>query len=136
LKLLPSAKVFQQAAPLLVPLVESGERDKHAIDALVREYVKPLLKKNIDTLVLGCTHYGHLLSYFRRAVGKQITVIAEERIIAPKLVTYLKRHPEIESSLKKGGGTLYFSTGARDDFKRMSTLFFGKPVSLKRAKLA
>lgn len=136
LKFLPHAKVFQEPAPLLVPLVESGERDRHAIDTLVREYVKPLLKKKIDTLVLGCTHYGHLISYFRRAVGKHVSIIAEEKIIAPKLAQYLRRHPEIESSLKKGGGTVYFSTGAHDDFKRMSTLFFGKPVSLKRAKLA
>lgn len=136
LKLLPSAKVFQEAAPLLVPLVESGERDRQTIDTLVKEYVRPLLKKKIDTLVLGCTHYGHLIHYFQRAVGKSVTVIAEERIIAPKLATYLKRHPEIESSLKKSGGTVYFSTGARNDFKRMSAIFFGKPVSLKRAKLA
>ena len=51
-------QVFQQSCPMLVPLVEAGQQDSEQADELIRTYVTPLLEKNIDTLVLGCTHYG------------------------------------------------------------------------------
>ena len=57
-KIDPQITVFQQACPLLVPLVEAGEQDSENADVLIRKYLKPILAEDIDTLVLGCTHYG------------------------------------------------------------------------------
>ncbi|MEK7615842.1 MAG: glutamate racemase [Patescibacteria group bacterium] len=101
-KLLPDAEVFQQAAPKLVPMIESGKIYKKTVD----EYVKPLSQHNIDTLILGCTHYGVLKSL----MPKHIQLICQEDIIAPKVADYLKRHPEIETKLSRSGRREYFVT--------------------------
>src|SRR3990167_4735526 len=71
-------QVFQQACPLLVPLVEAGEHDSARMDELIREYAAPLLEKDIDTLVLGCTHYGILEEKIRAAVGSGMQIISED----------------------------------------------------------
>ena len=60
LKLNPKIKVFQKACPLLVPIVEAGEQNSNFTETILTKYLKPLIKQRIDTLILGCTHYGIL----------------------------------------------------------------------------
>lgn len=134
-KIAPSVHVYQNAAPLLVPLVESGEYTGEHVDALLRSYLDPLLTKGIDTLVLGCTHYEHLLPQIRRIAGKGVKVVPESRIVAQKLKAYLARHPEIASVLSKRGGVTFYTTGEVPRFKERSKLFFGTSIRAHRAKL-
>ena len=70
----PAARVLSQACPLLVPLVEEGWLDHEVTRLTAREYLKPLLAEDIDTLVLGCTHYP-LLKPLLRQEAPQLTLV-------------------------------------------------------------
>lgn len=113
-KVLPDAQVFQQAAPLLVPMIESGTIDKKIVD----QYVEPLMQKKIDTLILACTHYGAIKKY----LPTNINTICQEDIIAPKVTDYLRRHPEIESKLSRGGRRDYLITAHHPAFEYLGDL--------------
>jgi glutamate racemase len=134
-KLNPKIRVFQQAAPLLVPFVEEGEYRSEAARFMIASYLKPLLKQRIDTLILGCTHYGHLESLIRKEVGSEVCVLSEGTVVAKKLENYLSRHPEIEQTLTKKGATIFYTTDLTEKFKRVGSVLFGKPLAPKRATL-
>ena len=70
----PAARVLSQACPLLVPLVEEGWLDHEVTRLTAREYLKPLLAEDIDTLVLGCTHYP-LLKPLLRQEAPQLALV-------------------------------------------------------------
>lgn len=126
-------KVFQNACPLLVPIIESGEQNSEIADIMLKKYLKPLLDKNIDTLILGCTHYGILESKISRVVGKDISVISEVKIVAKKLKDYLSRHEEIERMLSKKGKRDFYSTDLTKKFDVLGSKFFGKKIQAKKA---
>ncbi len=134
-KYAPEAEVFQNAAPMLVPLVEEGKHESEEALIRVTEYIQPLLKENIDTLVLGCTHYGHLEPLFKKAAGESVRVISGAPVVAEKLSEYFVRHSEIESTLAKGKKTEFYTTGDADAFETLGKLFFGAPISGTQAQL-
>lgn len=100
-KLNPKIQVFQNAGPLLVPFIEEGETESKAFNLILKKYLQPLIDKNIDTLILGCTHYGLVKKQIQSIVGLKIKVIDEGYIVAEKLQVYLKRHLDIEKQLQK-----------------------------------
>ena len=77
--------VYQQAAPLLVPLVEEGWEDDPVTNLIIYRYVQPLLAAQIDTLILGCTHYPALSAGLQRAVGQDIQLIDSAEAIGQQL---------------------------------------------------
>ena len=93
----PNLKIFQQATPLLVPLIESGSLIK--IDEVLKHHLKQF--KNIDTLILGCTHYCILKDKVRKLVGPKVKVISQDELLPEKLKSYLIRHKEITQKLSK-----------------------------------
>ncbi|MBI3671618.1 glutamate racemase [Candidatus Azambacteria bacterium] len=128
-------KVFQAPCPLLVPIVEAGERNSKATDIILSGYLKPLIKKNIDTLILGCTHYGILEKNIRKITGKKIQIISEAKILPKKLKSYLERHGEIEKKLGKNGKVRFYSTDITDKFILLGSKFFGKKIKVKKVEL-
>ena len=74
-KTAPDAEVFTKACPLLCPLVEEGWIDDEITDSVIRRYLDDLIKNDIDTLILGCTHYPLLINAFNRIVGKSIRLV-------------------------------------------------------------
>lgn len=134
-KLNPFARVFQQACPLLVPIVESGEQDSEITDIMLRKYLNPLIKKKIDTLILGCTHYGILESKIKKIAGRNIKVISEGKIVAKKLKQYLQRHPEIKRELAKNHKMVFYTTDATSRFENLGSKFFGKNIDPVKAQL-
>ena len=126
--------VFQQACPLLVPLVEAGKQDSKEADALIRDYTTPLLKENIDTLVLGCTHYGILEEKIRVCVGDDIHIVSERDVVPESLAAYLKRHTELEVREKNGSVRLY-CTGEKEHFEKLGSVFFGKEIQAEQVTL-
>lgn len=134
-KLNAGITIFQQACPLLVPIVEEGEERSPAAKLIVERYLAPLRKKNIDTLILGCTHYGILQSQIKKALGKNVTIISEARVVPKKLKNYLIRHPEIERKLTKRGSVRFFSTDLTERFLRLGSRFFGRKISVKKTTL-
>lgn len=134
-KLDPSAAVFQNACPLLVPIIEAGEYRSEMTVALLRKYLAPLLKKKINILILGCTHYEILKQKIQAVVGKNVTVISESALVAKKLRNYLTRHPEIEQKLGKKRQRQFYSTDRTEKFTRLGSQFFGTPITVRQATI-
>jgi glutamate racemase len=86
------ASVYTQACPTLVEYVERGEVDGAAVEAEVRGYLKPLLKQNIDTLILGCTHYPLLQPLIGRVAGEGVSLINSAEEVAREVERKLERH--------------------------------------------
>ncbi len=96
-KLHKSIQVFQNSAPMLVPLAEEGIDEK--VGPFIEKYLKPLLNKQINALVLGCTHYPLFKKEIRKHIGPKIKIISQDEIIPKKLQSYLIRHKEIDKKL-------------------------------------
>lgn len=129
-------KVYQQSAPLLVPLIEEGWLDKPETRMIVKKYLRPLKDAQIDTLILGCTHYPLLMKEFKRISGKRVNVLNAPKIVADKLVDYLNRHPEIESKLSRGGKIRYLNTNSPEHFDELGSKFLGSSIKSKKVELS
>jgi glutamate racemase len=134
-KLDSSVQVFQKACPLLVPLVEAGKQDTQETRAVLKKYLQPLLHRNIDTLILGCTHYGILEKSIRNIIGPDIKIISEANVVPKKLEKYLKKHSELERALGKHSNIRFYSTGHIDTFKLLGSKLFGRPIQVELAVL-
>jgi glutamate racemase len=130
-KFFPDLKVYQQACPLWVPLIESGEYEKPGADYFVKEYLDGIMAQssNIDTLLLACTHYPLIQDKIKAYLPKKIQVLAQGDIVADSLVDYLQRHPEMESKLSKGQTKLFYTTDDTHEFDRHASRFFSAPVT-------
>ncbi len=132
-KLNSRVKVFQEACPLLVPLVEAGEQNSKKTDLALRKYLKPLLKENIDTLVLGCTHYGILEKQIQKIIGPKIKIISGSELIGKKLKNYLSKHKELEKKLGMGRARVFYSTKLTANFTKLGSKFFGGNIIARKA---
>lgn len=132
-KINPGIKIFQQAAPLLVPLVEN--KGIKWSEPILKHYLKPLLKRKVDAIVLGCTHYPILKNKIRKIVGKGIKIISQDDLIPEKLADYLKRHPETKKKLEKKHQRLFLVTDITSHFKKTAKKWFGKDIQLKLTNL-
>jgi glutamate racemase len=128
-------KVFQQACPLLVPIVEAGEHNSQAVEPIVLNYLKSVSKKGIDSLILGCTHYGILKKQIKKAAGKKMKIISGEQVASKKLKIYFKRHPEIEKKLVKNKKIIFYTTDLTEKFSTLGSRFFGKKIKAKKISL-
>jgi len=134
-KLNPKIEIFQQSAPLLVPIIEAGEKDWSGTGLILRKYLKPLLDKNIDTLILACTHYPILKDKIRKIIGSTIQIVSSDEIVPEKLADYLIRHPEIANQLSKNSKRLYLTTDFDNHFQKLASFFLGQPIRPKLIEL-
>ncbi len=136
-KFFPEIKVFQQACPLWVPLVENNEINSEAAQIIIKKDIEQLLSqdKDIDTIVLACTHYPLLLPVIEKYTPKNITLLTQGKLVAEKLADYLKRHPEIESSCSKSGTSLFYTTDNVENFENNAKIFFGKSIHAEHLTL-
>lgn len=134
-KLNPQIQVFQNACPLLVPMIEAGEEKSLIVELALQQYLAPLLKNNIDTLILGCTHYEILQNKIQQMISRNIKTISEGGVVAEKLTDYLKRHPEIDDQLAKNSQIEFFTTDLTDKFTFLGSNFFGGKITPQRAIL-
>ena len=144
-KISSAIQVMQQACPLWVPLIENGEHLNPGADYFVDLYLRQILEKDpqIDTLILGCTHYPLLLpkiSQWIRNNGKRfaasdIQVISQGYLEAKSLADYLVRHPEYTSQLSQGGSCHYLTTENADRFSQSASLFLSSPVQAEHIDL-
>lgn len=132
-KLLPEAQVHQMASPLLVPLIEyDGIR---WAEPVLSSYLEPLLKADIDTLVLGCTHYPALKQQIGEAVGEKITIISQDDIIPEALADYLERHPDLEKQLSRGGERSFQVTDLTPENTKLAGKLFEASIDLKAVEI-
>jgi glutamate racemase len=130
-KFFPELKVYQQACPLWVPLIESGEYEKPGADYLIKQYLDELMAQsaNIDTVLLACTHYPLIQDKIKTHLPANVNVIAQGDIVANSLVDYLYRHPEMEQQLSKEGSKQFFTTDDTAEFDRHASRFFSAQVT-------
>lgn len=130
-KFFPDVKVYQQACPLWVPIIESGEYEKPGADYFVKEYLDSIMAQsaNIDTLLLACTHYPLIQDKIKAYLPPHIKVLAQGDIVADSLVDYLQRHPEMEQSISKSRSRHFYTTDDTDDFDRHASRFFSGQVA-------
>lgn len=130
-KLSRSVKVFQSAAPLLVPLIENEMR--RFASPFVREYVAPLKRARVDAVILGCTHYPALKAMIKKEAG--VPVISQDDIIPKKLRNYLDRHPEMDAKLSKRRTRELLVTDITPGYIKLSKAWFGKQAKPKKIAL-
>ena len=132
--------ITQQSCPLWVPLIEAGEHDKAGADYFVDLYLKAILAQDpqIDTLVLGCTHYPLLkekISQWLKANGQQLSIIAQGTLVAESLKDYLQRHPEYREQLSEGGSCRYLTTENADRFAQSASIFLSSSIRAEHVDL-
>jgi glutamate racemase len=123
-----SFKVFQQACPLFVPLVEEGWLESAVTRQVASVYLAPLLKKNIDTLVLGCTHYPLLKKVIGIVAGKKITLIDSAVATALQVRHELSEHGLLHKGLARGRGR-FFVSDSTEKFKSIGKRFMGDRIT-------
>lgn len=130
-------RVFQQACPMWVPLVENGEYDSVGADFFIEKYLQNLFEQSasIDTLLLACTHYPLLLDKIKKYIPQDTKVIIQGEIVAKSLKNYLKRHPEMDERCAKNGSRRFFTTDSCASFDEHGSVFFGEPVQSKFARV-
>ncbi|RYY70867.1 MAG: glutamate racemase [Chitinophagaceae bacterium] len=133
-KFFPEIKVSQEACPMWVPLIESNEHGKPGADYFVKQHIHNLMAKDteIDTILLGCTHYPLLMKKLNWFVPTGVRVVEQGKIVASSLVNYLQRHPEMAEKCSKSAGIEFYTTGEQGDFDEHAANFFGQPVKSKR----
>ena len=134
-KLQPDVQVFQQACPLLVPIIESGEQDGEVADLMLKKYLTPLMAQRIDTLILGCTHYSILKKKIAALTPAPTRIICSGEVTAMKLADYLRRHPEIETRLSRAGRRRYLTTDLTPRFQELAGLFMGEGIEAEVVQL-
>ncbi len=127
----------QEACPMWVPLVENNEIDSEGADYFVRKNIQNILAKDkeLDTLILGCTHYPLLLKLIQKYVPAEIQILTQGHIVAEKLVDYLQRHQEMDHRISKSGSIEFQTTESAEIFESNAALFLGKKVKAKAIRL-
>lgn len=123
-------KITQVACPLWVSLVENNELKGEGVEFFIKKYVDELMMADpeIDTVILGCTHYPLLRRLIAKYIPSHVKVIEQGHIVADSLEDYLMRHREMERKLSKGGVVRYYTTERTELFDRMAGLFLGTEV--------
>lgn len=130
-------EVFQEACPMWVPLVENGEGENEGADYFIKKNVHQLMNQNkdIDTIILGCTHYPLLLNKIEQYLPSSVRVISQGDIVASSLKDYLKRHPEMDIKCSKGGITQFYTTENVEKFKQTAGYFLNEEISVNSLHL-
>lgn len=122
-------QVFGQPCPLLVPLIEEGWSKKPESKMILKKYLRNLKNHNIDTLILGCTHYPFLMKEFKQIMGKNVDIPNPGEVIADSLKEYLNRHDEIDKLLSKNSERTFLTTDNPERFKEIGSQFMGMQLT-------
>lgn len=136
-KLFPDIVVSGEACPIWVPLVENDEAHSEGADYFVRRHINNLLAKDreIDTIILGCTHYPILYDKIRRYTPQHIKVITQGEYVGKSLINYLERHPEMDVLCTKQGSCRFLTTESGEIFKQYASIFFDSSIQVQSIAL-
>lgn len=136
-KLFPDIKLTGVACPLWVPLVENNEADSEGADYFVRKYIDTLLCKDpeIDTIILGCTHYPLLLNKIRQFTPPHIRLVTQGEYVSRSLKDYLFRHPEMDERCLKNARCEFLTTESVEKFRESASLFLHQDVHVRSITL-
>ena len=136
-KLFPDIKVSGQACPLWAAIVEANEAGTPGADYFVKKRIDQLLLKDpdIDTIVLGCTHYPLLMDSIEANCPRGVRVVPQGEYVADSLRDYLERHPEMEARCTKGATCRYLTTESEERFGECARIFLHEKVEAEHVTL-
>ena len=126
-KLLPDAQVTAQACALFVPLVEEGWVDTEPTRAIARNYLAPLVSADVDTLVLGCTHYPLMKTVIGNVVGREVRLIDSAYETARETAAVLSANA-LENTSPNGARYRFIASDAPDTFLGLGQVFLGSSI--------
>ncbi|MGD8881909.1 MAG: glutamate racemase [Desulfobacterales bacterium] len=131
----PAAKVYSIACPLLVPLVEEGWLRKPETAMIIKKYLQPLKTRQIDALILGCTHYPLLKAVIQRKIGRRVHLIDSSISVADDLKRFLENHAEIDKQLAQNGKLTLFVSDVTDQFQKIATMTLKTDATFECVKI-
>lgn len=136
-KLFPDISVTGEACPMWVPLVENNEYDSPGADYFVRKRITNIMRHDpeIDTIILGCTHYPLLLNKILKYVPRGVRIVPQGEYVANSLKDYLMRHPEMDVKCSKRGTCRYLTTESAAIFKDQAQLFMHDKIDVETVTL-
>lgn len=136
-KFFPDVKVYQEACPMWVPLIENNEINTPGSAYFIKKNLHSLFQKgkNIDVVLLACTHYPLMQKQITEYLPVDVKLLSQGSIVARSLAGYLQRHPEIDMLCSKNTRLQFYTTDATEDFDNHATLFFGEPVQSRHVNL-
>jgi glutamate racemase len=120
-------EVVQVACPTLVPLIESDDPYGAATVDAVRRYAKPLQDADVDTVILGCTHYPLIRPILQRVFGRGVTLVFSAEETAREVAETLARK-RIENAASRDGTYRFLTTGDPKTFRSMGARFLQLPI--------
>lgn len=122
-----TAKTFSNACPLFVPLVENGYIDHQVAYLVAEEYLSPLKQENVDTLIMGCTHYPLLKKTIGKVMGSNVNLIDP----GAETARYVKKYLKEKDMLVKSDAEpkyQYFVSDSVANFSKLASLFLQKEI--------
>ena len=136
-KLHPDITVSGVACPFWVPLVEYNEADSPGADYFVKKRIDQIMRLDpeIDTIILGCTHYPLLMPKILKYLPSGVRVVPQGEYVADSLKHYLQRHADLDSLCSKGATVHYLTTENPQKFKEQAQIFLHEPVEVENITL-
>ena len=136
-KFFPDIQVSGVACPFWVPLVEYNEADSPGADYFVKKRIDQILRMDpdIDTIILGCTHYPLLLPKIHKYIPRGIRIVSQGEYVAEALQQYFVRHPNIEQRCTQGGKVHYLTTENPEKFQEQAQVFLNESVEVENIML-
>ena len=136
-KLWPELSVTGVACPLWVPIVENNEATGAGADYFVKKRIDHILwlDPDIDTLILGCTHYPILMPKIKQYVPEGVKIVSQGESVAESLKDYLARHTDMDARCTKNGTVRYYTTENADKFKEAARIFITEDIQVEHIDL-
>jgi glutamate racemase len=129
----PGCQIVSQACPLLVPLVEEDWLNKRETKMILRRYLHPLRERQIDVLILGCTHYPLLGKLIQPRMGKKVRLVDSSAEAARHLKEFLDKNPEIGSNMaEQGRQSRFFVSDSTGPVQRLADRIFSRSIHLEK----
>ena len=136
-KINPDIQVTSEACPMWVPLIENNEHLHEGADYFVKKNIQNLFNndKQIDTVILGCTHYPLLYDKIARELPLGVKIISQGEIVARSLADYLHRHPEMDEKCSKTGHCRYLTTENPGKFSSSASIFLSGDIQAEHVEV-
>lgn len=133
LKKMPHANVYSAPCPLIVPLIEEGWTKRPETRMIIKKYLLPLKTRQIDTLILGCSHYPLLKDIIQQKAGRKVNVIDTSSTLASEIKNSLDPHTEIGKELTKNSHIRFFVSDITEQCHRIAEFILRRKVRLEPA---
>ena len=128
-------EVTSQSCPLLVPFVEEGWLDDSETKRIVKKYLQPLKNKQVDTLILGCTHYPVLKNIIGTRIGRRVKLVDSAEEVVDELKNFLAGHAEVEKKLTKGGNHKFYVSDLTPQVPKIAEKLLGRVVKFEKTEV-